>query len=104
MRADTPHFAYPFELNADGYVNVVEQDTPEHIMACENVIVRCPVGFRYERPEFGWEFPEFRNELDLGALEDALRRWEPRSRVTASELMDLADAATREVTVEVESG
>ena len=97
---ETPHFAYPFELGSTN-VNVVEQDTAEHVMACENVIVRCPIGFREDRPEFGWPFPEFRQSLNLDELEAALRRFEPRGTATATEYVNLADAATREVTVEV---
>jgi phage baseplate assembly protein W len=102
--ADLPHFAFPFARGADGKVNVVEQDSPEHIMACENVIVRCPTGWREERPEFGWDFPEFRNSMDLEALEAALERWEPRRTVHVSErsVEDLVDQATREISIDVE--
>jgi phage baseplate assembly protein W len=101
--ADIPHLAFPFERGPDGKVAVVEQDTDEHVMACENVIVRCPVGFRTERPEFGWPFPEFQNApIDTDALQAALERFEPRSRVTATEYADVADQAVRNITVEVE--
>lgn len=97
----TPHFAFPFKRSG-GLVRTVEQDTEEHVMACENVIVRCPVGFRAERPEFGWPFPEFRTApLDLSELEAALRRWEPRGQASAQEWADEADAAVREIQVEV---
>jgi phage baseplate assembly protein W len=100
---ERPHFSYPFQRGQDGKVGVVEQDTAEHIMACEQVIIRCPLGFRQERPEFGWAFPEFHSvPLNLGPLEVALRRFEPRSRVRASEYASAADAAIREVQVEVE--
>ena len=101
--ADLPHFKFPFERGTDGKVGVVEQDTDEHVMSCENVIVRCPVGFRVERPEFGWAFPEFHNApIDTAALEAALQRFEPRSRATAREYADAADEAVRNITVEVE--
>lgn len=105
MRApvETPHFRFPFALNG-AHVDVVEQDTPEHVMSCENVVVRCPIGFRTEKPEFGWAFPEFRNApLDLGELESALRRWEPRGRASAREWADEASAAVRNIEVEVRS-
>lgn len=101
--ADRPHFAFPFQRGADGKVQVVEQDSEEHIMACENVIVRCPLGWREEKPEFGWPWPEFSTiPLDLSALEAALRQWEPRSRATAQEYADIAEAAVRDVIVSVE--
>jgi phage baseplate assembly protein W len=84
-------------------VNTVEQGSPEHIMACENVIVRCPLGFRDDRPDFGWPWPEFRTApLDLSGLENALQTFEPRSTVTAREVADMADAAIRDVEVDVE--
>lgn len=101
--ADRPHFSYPFERGVDGNVKVVEQDTDEHVMACENVIIRCPVGWREERPEFGWPFPEFATTpLDLGPLENALDRFEPRGRAVGHDIADAADAAIRHVQVDVE--
>ncbi len=100
--ADAPHFAFPFQRGATGSVSVVEQDTPEHVMACENVIVRCPLGFRQERPEFGWPFPEFRNvPLNLDPLREALTLFEPRGEVSVYEYADAADAATRYIPIEV---
>jgi hypothetical protein len=81
LMADIPHFRHPFTRSPSGRVAVVEQDTPEHVQSCQNVIVRCPTGFREERPEFGWPFPEFRTApLDLTELAVALRRFEPRAQ------------------------
>lgn len=81
----------------------MEQDTEEHIMSCEYMIVHCPLGWREEKPEFGWPWPEFATiPLDLSSLEAALRQWEPRSRATAQEYADIAEAAVRDVTVSVE--
>lgn len=101
---DRPHFAFPFERDpATGKVRVVEQHSEEHIMACEQMIVRCPLGWRDEKPEFGWPWPEFATiPLDLSALEEALRQWEPRSRATAEDYADIAEAAVRNVIVNVE--
>lgn len=101
--ADTPHLAYPFTRAATGKINVVEQDSDEHVMSCENVIVRCPQGFRIERPEFGWPFPEFHNiPLELGPLQDALRQFEPRGTAHVTQWADEAELATQHVLVEVE--
>lgn len=100
---DRPHFAFPFVLGANGHVNVIEQDTEEHISSCENVIVRCPQGFRAERPEFGWPWPEFANvPIDVTSLEQALRRFEPRGRARAIEYADAASAAIRHISVSIE--
>lgn len=103
--AEIPHFRYPFTRGPDGRVQVVEQDTPEHIKSCQSVIVRCPTGFREERPEFGWSFPEFRTApLDLSELAGALRRFEPRAQhVTVQEWADEADAAIRHAQVTSET-
>jgi phage baseplate assembly protein W len=101
---DRPHFAFPFTRGVTGKVNVNEQDTIEHVMACEHVIVRCPLGFRDDRPEFGWPFPVFQNApLDLTALTEALNRFEPRGTATGHEYADEADQATRNITIQVES-
>jgi phage baseplate assembly protein W len=103
--ADIPHFRHPFTRSPSGRIAVVEQDTPEHVQSCQNVIVRCPTGFREERPEFGWPFPEFRTApLDLTELAVALRRFEPRAQhVTVAEWADAADAAIRHVQVTSEA-
>jgi phage baseplate assembly protein W len=102
-RFDRPHFEFPFRLGDDGKVVCVEQDTLEHIHSCESVIVRCPVGFRDDRPEFGWPFPEFQNiPIDTRGLEEALRTFEPRGRANAREYMEAADAAVRGISVDVE--
>lgn len=101
--ADIPHFAYPFQRGANGKVNVVEQDTPEHVMTCEHMIVRCPLGWREDRPEFGWPFPEFHPApVNTEALEEALRRFEPRGTARGTEYQDAAEAAVRHIRVNVE--
>jgi hypothetical protein len=41
--------------------------------------------------------------LDLGPLEASLRRFEPRGQANATEYADAANAAVREVQIEVES-
>lgn len=102
--ADIPHFAFPFERGANGKVNVVEQDSADHVMSCEQVIVRCPVGWRDERPDFGWPFPEFATmPVDLSALEEALRRFEPRGDARATEWADTAETAVQHILIEVET-
>lgn len=98
----TPHFAFPFE-RVNGKAMTVEQDTVEHVMSCENVIVRCPVGFRVERPEFGIPWPEYRQDVQPGEIEAAMRRFEPRSNLRASEIRSLLDASQSEITIEVET-
>ena len=101
--ADTPHFAYPFERGSNGKVKIVEQDDPEHVLACENVIVRCPVGFRVERPDFGIPWPDYRQVVDPDEMAAAMRQFEPRSELTGTEVRNLLDASESNVTIEVET-
>lgn len=100
--ARVPHFRWPFELcTRHDQIKVVEQDSSEHIMACENVIVRCPVGFREDRPEYGVPWPEYNQKIDDGGIAAALRRWEPRSQADVSHARELLGDAT--ITVRVET-
>ena len=91
MAIERPHFQQPFTRPAGRGVNVVEQDTADHILSCQWTIAACPVGFRNDRPEFGWSFPVFQQlPVQFDALVDALRTFEPRAPdITASEAEDL---------------
>lgn len=101
---ERPHFAFPFRLTSDGTSVVqVEQDTLEHIHSCEHVIIRCPIGFRDERPDFGWPFPEFVNiPVETEDLKAALTELEPRGRARVEEWADEVDASIRHISVDVE--
>lgn len=99
---ERPHFSYPFRRE-NGKVAVVEQDTLEHVDSCVNVIVRCPLGFRDDRPEFGWPFPEFANiPIDTRALADAISELEPRANTRIEEYADIASSAVRDISVDIE--
>ena len=92
---ELPHFAYPFARTPDGTgIAVTEQDTPEEIMACELVIVAYPVGFRDDRPEFGWAWPDLEQApISTVQLEQALKEFEPRAPVSIEQVYDAANAA-----------
>jgi phage baseplate assembly protein W len=93
--AEIPHMAFPFARGS-----VVEQDTEAHIMSCENVIVRCDLGFREDRPEFGWPFPTFQNNpLNLEPLRTALARFEPRGNADISQWADEAELAVQHIEI-----
>lgn len=103
---ELPHFAYPFARTPDGTgVAVNEQDTEPEIMACELVIVAYPVGFRDDRPEFGWAFPELAQApITIDQLEQALTEFEPRAPVNITQVYDAAMAtATLSVYVGIRS-
>lgn len=102
-RFERPHFQYPFRRGSDGKVVCVEQDTIEHIESCCQVIVRCPQGFRDDRPEFGWPFPEFHTmPVNVRDLERALDEFEPRGRASAYAYLDAAEQAVQRISVDVE--
>jgi hypothetical protein len=86
-------------------VGVVEQDSAAHILGCENVLVRCPIGFRHDRPEYGIPWPEYHQAINVADIQSALQRQEPRSHSTVTEVEDLVAMARgeRTVTVEVDS-
>ena len=77
-----PHFSFPFGRSADGKtIDTVEEGSVENIMANVQMIARCPVGYRLERPEFGWAFPDLTMmPIDSQPLLDAINRFEPRAR------------------------
>jgi phage baseplate assembly protein W len=107
---DIPHFGFPFGRNDSGKVTVTEQGTLDHIRAQESAVVVTPLGFRDDRPDFGWEFSELLFSslpLNLAALADALRRFVPDSNAdltewaaTIEEWGDQASIATRHVRIE----
>jgi hypothetical protein len=98
--ADIPHFAYPFQRGPDGHVMVVEQDTPEHIQGQQYAVVVTPLGFRDDRADFGWPWPEFRLvPLDLSGLADAFARLVPDSNEQIDQWADAASEAIRHVRV-----
>jgi phage baseplate assembly protein W len=99
---DRPHISFPFQRDASGSVRVVEQNSVEHVMSCELVIVHHPIGYRHDRPEFGWAWPELASApLDLGSLERALKQFEPRGTASAVQYADVAQAAVQHISVDV---
>jgi hypothetical protein len=117
MPSDAPHFSFPFrftsvterqpdgsELVVDQFVAVEEQNDQAEIMSCVNVITRCPLGFRDERPDYGWPWPDFRTApIQPGPLEVALMRLEPRASYAFYEYGDVLSQAIRHLQTEVTS-
>ncbi len=95
LAPETPHFAFPFGRGANGKIEVCEQGSEAHVTACANVIARCQLGARPERPEFGWRWPYMHLlPLDLTGLTDALARFEPRARALGTQAInELGNAA-----------
>jgi phage baseplate assembly protein W len=101
-----PHLSFPFQRTADGAsITVNEQDTVDEIMACEMVIVSYPVGYREDRPEYGWAFPDLAQApISTASLEQALKEFEPRGPVQIDAVHDYANStATLNVNVHIQS-
>lgn len=79
MAVTIPHLQYPFQFGADMHANVLEQDFLDEVANCCVVVLKCPVGFRIELPEFGADDQAFRVAADPDAIVAALQQWEPRA-------------------------
>lgn len=102
-----PHFSAPFQRGSNGKVQVVEQGSDAHVLSQQRMVVQCPLGFRLERPDFGWSWPLFRNiPIDPAPLQDALDRFVPHGKLSAEAWIDSADASTQHIriTTEVTNG
>jgi phage baseplate assembly protein W len=97
-----PHFSWPFGRDSrTGKVGVVEQLSPDHIRGQEFAVVITPQGWRSERPDFGWVWPEFANfPLDLRPLEEAIERFVPDSNADVSEWGDVVDQTIRHIRIQ----
>ena len=99
---DIPHLDSPFAITAKG-AKVVDQNTPEEILACARNIIACPVGFRLENSRFGSPPLQFGNApLPMTAVQRAIQRWEPRATADITERA-LANEQEREIDIRIES-
>jgi phage baseplate assembly protein W len=103
---DIPHLAFPFSRSTDGsQVLVVEQSAADEIMACANVITLCPIGYRADRPEFGWPWPDLKViPVDAGPLVRALNMFEPRASSSSVDVETMAQAALAIQNIQVDVG
>lgn len=88
--ADVPHFAIPFrfENGSDGFLHaaVNEQDSIEDVTACVEAIVRTPLGYRTEMPDFGIRDQTFtEGMINTDEILVALAQWEPRAEILIDE-------------------
>lgn len=90
---DTPHLAYPFQLLGGGArVAVVEQDSPEEVAACVELLMRTPPGARIDSPDMGVPEQTFlQGGADLPQIAQLVSQWEPRALTELSQRPDLLD-------------
>lgn len=96
---DFPHFDLPFRW-VNGHLAVVEQDTVDDITNQVAAVVRCPLGFRDEFPDFGWPQPEF-EQVPLSTIEREQRINDlvPGAHAILSESGNSVDETTRNIEI-----
>lgn len=101
---NTPQIAFPFEIMANGLVREVEQDSLDEIAMSIEIILRFPLGSRFELPNFGVPDLSFRlTTEDLAALlAEHVSRWESRARIFIEERPDQWNTMVRDFTIRVE--
>jgi hypothetical protein len=96
--ADLPHLPWPYRFG-----EVVEQDSPDELVAAAAVIVCTPRGHRDDDPDFGVTAPVFQQgALDLDRLAGEITQSDSRLSVGAEEVIDLAAATIRTVRVAID--
>jgi phage baseplate assembly protein W len=101
---ETPHFMFPFHRTVHDQVDAVQQDEPEHVRSCVQVILLCPLGFRQDAPDFGIPWPDYRQTIDEGTLEAAVASQEPRADFSTDQLREMANDARSVITITMEAG
>lgn len=70
-------------------------------MAQAFVVANCPLGYREERPEFGWEWPDMKlMPIDATSLLNALTVFVPDGTFTLAQAQQVA-ADTFDMTINV---
>jgi hypothetical protein len=100
--ADFPQFDLPFRFE-NGQLATVEQDSLADIVNKVETLVRCPLGFRDELPEFGWPQPAFETTpLDVSRQQALIDEWVPDARAVLSEHGSSTDEAVRTIQVTID--
>lgn len=102
--ANIPHFAVPFEIAVTGHgaptALVTEQDSPEEILDCVEVVLRYETGYRLEKPEFGTPDQTFAEPApDTKRIFGAIDIWEPRAEPVITAEVDKFDSLISRVKV-----
>lgn len=101
MKVQIPHFAFPFQLDRNGAVEVVEQDTYEEIEQNVHVLLITDRGQRMEVPDFGIDDLVFQTAVDETDIIEQAREWDDRVEALVSEEPDRMNAMVRHLLVDV---
>lgn len=87
---ETPQFDLPFRLNSTGTdALMVEQDSAEDVADSVETLLRTPLGWFEENPDYGvidGTFDEGR--VDVNEIQTAISQWEPRADVKMEATID----------------
>jgi phage baseplate assembly protein W len=101
---DTPQFDLPFRLGPDGSPVEIEQDTVEEVGDCVEVLLRTPLGFYADQPDFGVDLPLFEESsgaVNMDEVQTAISAWEERADALIDSQPDLLDVFVSRVTINV---
>lgn len=104
MPLETPQFDLPFRLDPLGAGPLeVEQDSGEEIGDSVEVLLRTPLGWYDDLPDYGVDLPLFEEGVppDMGEIQTAITAWEERADALIDAQPDLLDAFVARVTVKV---
>lgn len=97
----SPHFDLPFRFGLNG-VAVVEQDTYPDVANCVEAIIRTPLGFRNDAPNFGFPSLELMQQpIITSDVVQMVAGQEPRASNVITERPDILDELVDRVLVEV---
>lgn len=99
-----PHFLFPFQLNGDAFA-VVEQDTPQEVQQCVEILLLTPVDSRLVLPDYGTPETLYTQlPVNVPAILAKLNNWEPRAAVALSQTLDTINEMVTYLRVNVTGG
>lgn len=90
---DTPQFDLPFRLDSSGRdVVMVEQDSLDDVANSVETLIRTPLGWFEENPDYGVVDGTFdEGRVDTSEIQTAIGQWEPRAEVEMDTSIDAND-------------
>lgn len=100
--AEIKHLRFPLEIDGNGNLSVVEQNSVEDIAQCVTAILRTPLGLSDAIPELGLTYqPFYEGGADVQEIQQQLAQHEQRTDVLVSEDPDRLDEALSLVRVQL---